>query len=105
VAGQPNFGFVTSHYEQSMYAEGVAEALADRIIDSAKKTQLASYEDARILGLDRSFMPLTDLLAAALRSHEARIPPNWNRIYFVEPGVPQVVEVWRRTKLNSLPSY
>jgi hypothetical protein len=76
--------------------------MAEEIVSSRKRNQLAGYADARVLGLDRAYMPSTGLLASALKDRTERIPRNWKAIYFVEPGLVAVVQVWPRHEALTL---
>jgi hypothetical protein len=93
----PKFGFVTMHEEQTMWVGQAAESMADGLLASGKAEQLAAFDDARVLAIDRALMPIPAELQAAFDARLDRIPSNWTAIYFVIAGAPgSLAEVWRR---------
>jgi hypothetical protein len=95
----PNFGFFSSHTEETMWLGLAAESMADFLLASSKPEQLAGFSDARVLALDRALMPVPAELTAAFDARHARIPPNWTAIYFMIPRVNgSFSEVWNRSR-------
>jgi hypothetical protein len=97
----PAFGFISLHEEQSFWISETAAGMAELLVGSSKPEQLAAYEDARVLAVDRALMPFAGELAAALDARRDRIPSNWTAVYFVIPGVPQSLSrVWSRNQIR-----
>jgi hypothetical protein len=93
----PTFGFMTMHEEQTGWLGQAAESMAEFLLASSKPDQLAGYEDARVLAVDRALMPIPNELAVAFESRRLRIPANWTAIYFVMSGAPDSLsQVWTR---------
>jgi|GEM_PF-6908692 len=97
----PAFGFISLHEEQSMWMGATAAGMADLLVGSSKPEQLAGYEDARVLAIDRALMPFPSEFAAALDARRDRIPSNWTSVYLVIPGVPKSLSrVWSRNQIR-----
>jgi hypothetical protein len=95
----PNFGFISSHEEETMWLGQAADSMADFLLASSKPEQLEGFSDARVLALDRALMPIPAELTAAFDDRHARIPPNWTAIYFMIPRISgSFSEVWSRSR-------